>query len=452
MLIRFNVENFLSFNKNEEFSMLPGRAKTLPNHLIEQGDVKLLKYCAMYGANASGKSNFVKALDVAKQIITKGIENVNTTNKYCRYSKANIDKPTSFEFEIRLNDISYAYGFKANLYARKIHSEWLYEITPKKEIMIFERIVSDSFFDPNFSGLTKVDNTKLNVYIDDIKGMDDNLFLTELARKKIKKDSKLYFLNDICNWFDGKLKIIYPHSELGGVIYFFNADEKNTLTNWLTFFDTGITHFKLKEISIDEFEKNIPQELFEKIIEDMNSSENIFNAGILSYGDNLFEVSKLKCKNIAVQKLSFEHGEKNKDIDFEYHEESDGTRRLIDLLTIIQESTTDDGTLFVVDEIDRSLHPMLTKKFIELFFKVAEDSKSQLITTTHESVLMDLSLLRRDEVWFVERETDYNSHLFSLDAFKERYDKKVNKAYLEGRYGALPLFNSFDSCMENNDG
>ena len=92
MLIRFNVENFLSFNKNEEFSMLPGRAKTLPNHLIEQGDVKLLKYCAMYGANASGKSNFVKALDVAKQIITKSIENVNTTNKYCRYSKANIDK------------------------------------------------------------------------------------------------------------------------------------------------------------------------------------------------------------------------------------------------------------------------------------------------------------------------------------------------------------------------
>lgn len=99
--------------------------------------------------------------------------------------------------------------------------------------------------------------------------------------------------------------------------------------------------------------------------------------------------------------------------------------------------------VYVVDELERSLHPKLTSRFLQLFEQLHKNQLVQLIFTTHESSIMDQELFRRDEIWFVERDENNNSHVFSLDKFKERYDKKLSKAYLEGRYGAIPLFTSF---------
>lgn len=104
---------------------------------------------------------------------------------------------------------------------------------------------------------------------------------------------------------------------------------------------------------------------------------------------------------------------------------------------------TDDDMVYVIDELERSLHPKLTYHFIDLFKKFHEKKNVQLIFTTHEPTIMDQELFRRDEIWFVERNADNCSHLYSLDKYKERYDKKLSKAYLEGRYGAIPVFKSF---------
>ncbi len=122
---------------------------------------------------------------------------------------------------------------------------------------------------------------------------------------------------------------------------------------------------------------------------------------------------------------------------FEFFEESDGTRRLFDLLDILIHSQK--NKIYVIDELERSLHPNLTYRFLELFFESFKDHQIQLIFTTHESHIMDQDLLRRDEIWFVERNKDHVSQLYSLDRFKERYDKKLSKAYLDGRYGAVPI-------------
>lgn len=102
---------------------------------------------------------------------------------------------------------------------------------------------------------------------------------------------------------------------------------------------------------------------------------------------------------------------------------------------------------FLIDELDRSLHPQLTKKFVETFLSLTKRHKNQLIITTHESSLLDLNLLRRDEIWFIERDQNYSSKLFSLENFKVRYDKKVEKAYLDGRYGGVPVFKDFSSFV-----
>ena len=133
----------------------------------------------------------------------------------------------------------------------------------------------------------------------------------------------------------------------------------------------------------------------------------------------------------------------NKDIEeiFELKDESDGTKRLFDLIPLIEKF--DGDNTIVIDEFDRSLHPKLTRKFVELFYSI-ENSKSQLVISTHESTLLNLELLRRDEIWFVEKDNAGASNISSLNQFKVRYDSKIEKAYLLGRYGAIPLFKTFD--------
>ncbi len=163
----------------------------------------------MYGANASGKSNFVKAIDIAKKIIIKGISHTNVTTKYCRLSKENINKPTKFEFEIKLDDKCYAYGFKVFLHKKEIHSEWLYEINANNEIMIFEHIVSEKQFDCKLIPAEE-EKQKLDVYIDDVKELNNTLFISEMARKNVSTTSKLYIFSKVHNWFSQKLEIIYP--------------------------------------------------------------------------------------------------------------------------------------------------------------------------------------------------------------------------------------------------
>ena len=126
---------------------------------------------------------------------------------------------------------------------------------------------------------------------------------------------------------------------------------------------------------------------------------------------------------------------------FEFSEESDGTKRLIDLIYMLM--MKQDDIVFVVDELERSLHPKLTEHFIEMFMESHKEERIQLIFTTHENAIMDKKIFRRDEIWFIERDNNNVSVIYSLDKFKERYDKKLSKAYLEGRYGAIPVFKQF---------
>jgi AAA15 family ATPase/GTPase len=451
MLVRFNIENFLSFGDNQEFSMSPGKVKLQQDHLIEQDGMKLLKFCAVYGANASGKSNFVKAIHCARDLVVRGIDSVNCARDFFRLDKSNKDKSTLFEFEIKLGDACYAYGFRAVLSAKIIESEWLYRIDSKGERMIFERVTAQNSFEHKLENMPAEEQNKLNVYIGDIAGMTNTLFISEMARKKIQPTSPLVVFTEIYEWFDSHIQVVYPNKPVGGLKYFFNEDETSKLANLLGIFDTGITQFKLKEITKDELYSNtsLPAEILDDVCERF-AVEKHTKSAILSSPSGIIQFSRQEQGDQAtvIKKLFFEHGPDNNDFEFEYHEESDGTRRLLDLLLIILESARTKNKVFVVDELDRSLHPQLSKKFIELFFKVAEGTNTQLITTTHESELMDLSLLRRDEIWFVERGNNYQSRIFSLDEFKERYDKKVSKAYLEGRYGALPIFKSFESYTE----
>ncbi|MBR3917797.1 MAG: AAA family ATPase, partial [Clostridia bacterium] len=134
--------------------------------------------------------------------------------------------------------------------------------------------------------------------------------------------------------------------------------------------------------------------------------------------------------------LKFRHSDSN---SFDFGEESDGTQRLWELLEVL---LTDEEKIFFIDEIDRCMHPSLTYKFVKNFFELTENKNVQLVVTTHESRLLDFDLLRRDEIWFVEKQKNGDSEIYSLEDYNERFDRKIDKAYLEGRYGGVPVFTS----------
>ena len=140
-----------------------------------------------------------------------------------------------------------------------------------------------------------------------------------------------------------------------------------------------------------------------------------------------------------------DHGNPN-DL-FEISDESDGTKRLFDLIPVYEIGQHE--RVIIIDELDRSFHSKLTEEYIEKFFEVTKDKKSQLICTTHDLNLMDLNILRQDEIWFIEKESDHSSKIYSLSDFKERFDKNILNEYLIGRYGAIPCIQGDDIKVEH---
>ncbi|MDD4000388.1 MAG: AAA family ATPase, partial [Bacilli bacterium] len=130
----------------------------------------------------------------------------------------------------------------------------------------------------------------------------------------------------------------------------------------------------------------------------------------------------------------------NSELDYEFSEESDGTKRMFDLLDIIISPIP--YAIYLIDEINRSMHPLLTEKYLTTFKKCLQENQVQLLFTTHEASLLTETLLRRDEVWFVEKQADNSSRLFSLDIFQRENESDLEKAYLSGHYGGIPLLDN----------
>lgn len=443
MLIRFNVENFLSFDEKTEFSLIANKERRLPSHIVKGDEINILKSSVIYGANASGKSNLVKAIDFSRKVITKGIEKLNPVNSHFRLKKDNLNKPSIFNYEIKSGDKYYSYGFAVQLNGLKIIEEWLYEIGNNKEKKIFERVINDLGKHEIEIGIQLSPKAKkrFDVYKEDFQNSDSLLFLSEMNRKSIDDFPEVVGFIDVYNWFDKKLTVLEPDSKFAGLNFIGDDNEMTkTFNSFLNVFQTGINNVTSEEIDLDSFD--IPKKIKEDLTKNIEKAKTIiFEINGITYSLKKNESNEYKIKKIGLEHLSDE----GNSIVFDIEDESDGTQRLFDFIPAIHELSKTNST-FIVDELDRSLHSKLTYGIFELFFKLAENNESQLIATSHESLLLDLELLRRDEIWFVEKDKN-QSRLFSLDEFKVRNDKIVSKDYLLGRYGAIPIFKSFKNLQ-----
>ena len=287
MLIRFNIRNFLSFSSKadgstEEFSMIAGKVRSKKEHIYDNGDLKLLKFAAIYGANASGKSNLVKAMKFFRQVVVNDLPDGHT-EKYCKVVKNNKDMPSYFEVEMMLGKKYYAYGFEVLLNQSKFIEEWLVELYPNNtEKILFHRDIENGTYE--FGGeLSKSElRQNLDVYAGDIRDDSSALFLSIMNQNK-KRLYQSYdsasVLKNVFLWLRNDFDVNYPNQPILDYNYFSKTDRIDEICKILSAFGTGITGFQMVDVPIESVFRRIPKALQERILSDIEKGQVKMRSG-----------------------------------------------------------------------------------------------------------------------------------------------------------------------------
>jgi AAA15 family ATPase/GTPase len=447
------VENFSSFSEQAEFTMVAGLQRIHPEHLTEipKNDFKLLRTATLYGANASGKSNLVKAMLFAKNLIVNGTLALQriSVNPFLLDAKLK-NAPSTFQFSYCQKGMCYTYGFKVD--SEKVLEEWLMKLINQKETPLFER-TTDS------EGNTKVDFAPALISDSEdenflkllARGTRSNqLFLTETVQRNFKP-----FI-DPWTWFAKRLTIILPDTTARGLEFKFKDNKQiaPAFMDLLRTFDTGILGIDTTEVPIEAL-SGIPTQdkrTIESIVQGKHSEVLVRTPDGTHYA-----LSSKENGEVVALKLCTRHQMRGSEelVSFDFSEESDGTRRIFDLLPALTGLLSEDKVI-VIDEIDRSLHPHVAFAFFDLFLREGAKCHSQLIATTHAENLLTFKLLRKDEIWFIDKNKDGESKLYSLEEFKPRYDKDILAGYMKGRFGGIPSIVKVpnpltDDCGKNAD-
>ncbi|MCG8892930.1 ATP-binding protein [Tenacibaculum finnmarkense] len=442
MLLRFYIENFKSFNERTEFNMLAGSYKRFPEHITNAKGLKILKNSAIYGSNAAGKTNLILGLETLKDLVTDGIESIKDSLPYYpnKLFKSNLNSDTKFEIDFIEDDVEYSYFISFN--EQLISEEYLYRNVSQKGERIFERktnrktLKSKILIHKSLSSKNE-EKIRLKIYEEELGHNQPFIYLG--FNKKLKLISNAY------NWFSEKLRFVFIESKFSGLAFHLAKDKpfKNEYNDIIKESGLGIEKVDVKESPIDVFIGNENESVRKEIL------KNISSTSCVEFGDedNIFGAYLNEKNEPVVGELVFYHkDEDNELIAFDINEESRGTKRILDLIPTIMNSTK-RNLIYIVDEIESSIHPLLIKSLIKHFIKSNRGFKSQIIFTTHESNLLDLDLFRQDEIWFMERNEKNSSNLYSLSDFKVRHDLDVNRGYLEGKFGAIPFLKQFDKTL-----
>ena len=439
MLIKFAVANYLSFKEAGELRMVASSERIHPHHVLRapsRNHPNLLRATAIYGANAAGKSNLVKALKFMRNLVINGTKlEAKIAVQRFRLNSACLQQPSNFEIEFRVGNTNYAYHFSVD--AEQIWAEELRTITNSSDTLLYSRQTSPKGevsvdFGPFFSRLKEKDRQILEFIVEGTR--PNQLLLHETIERNVK------WFRPVYDWFRKTLKIIEPNTESRSLEIRVGIDEefRSFFANILETAGTGISAIQVEETGPEAL-VGLPAELIADASQELAEHKYMLVRG--SNGCRL--VITKRDDELRMRKLTTVHtgNEQGSNIAFEVHEESDGTQRLFDLVPMLYELAIGDGEcVYVVDEIGRSMHPHLINMIMAMHLDPANANKAnQLIITTHETNLLDLDILRRDEIWFAEKREDGSTDLYSLSDFQPRYDKDIRRDYLVGRYGGIPF-------------
>lgn len=441
MLLQFIVENFKSFHTEAVLNMAPGAFDDHQDHIIESGEgkkVQALRSAALFGANASGKTNLFEAIQFARDLVVEGTygEQKIAVVKF-KLAKGAEKKPSRFEFIFKHEGVLYHYGILLN--NSKILEEWLFATPKKREMKYFERITDESNKVNVSTGTTLAAKSKTKKILELVAATTrpNQPFLKEAFEKNIDEFKPVY------RWFQSVLNVIPAVSEYTPLELRAFSDEKFTgfLSSFLRNADTGIDaiHAESTDLDLDENFTDLPV----KIREDIRERVKEGKAVVFNYSDRRkYALIRNEQGNVVAISLKARHFlSDTESVDFEIFEESDGTQRLLNILPALADMKNTHN-IYIIDELDRRMHTKLTRSVLEYFYSFCGDHENQLIFTTHDTNLLDTELLRRDEVWFIEKNKKGESRLYSLSDFKPRKDLKLNKSYNQGRFGGFPYIKS----------
>lgn len=437
MLIRFSVENYRSFKGRQVFSMAAGKHTRHKEQIVSLNGKRVLKAGVLFGANAAGKSNLIKAINFGKKIALNEITTGQVVNRNFRIDKECLARPGIFQYDFWFNEHFYSYGFAISYVEAKFVSEWLYIIDGDKERVVFERD-KNNLINTDIKFENVENKQRFEIYAEDIAPQKS--FLSEIVSHRLDKNDDFAPFFDVESWFRSII-IIFPQTKINNFRQFMMSDTLESMGKLLNYFDTGIDSLIGEEKTVEDALGFLPEDIRDEIKNDVleafsKENQKELTSVEITIANRRFSFSKNDNGDVTVAQLKMNHG--NPEDLFELIDESDGTRRLFDLLPIYKKGN--QNFIILVDELDRSFHTKLTIEFIQKFIDRTIGASTQLIVTLHDSNVMNLNLLRQDEIWFVEREEDHSSKLYSLNMFKERFDRSVAKDYLLGRYGSVPNF------------
>ena len=425
MIVSFTLDNWTSFKDKVTFSMVASRERQHGNRLarLRNYQAKILPIAAIYGGNASGKTNFFKALGFAKKLVVFGTRPGKEipVEPFLLDTKA-AEKPSHLEFVLVSKDSMYEYGFSVT--RKAVLEEKLVKIGNKEKTLYHRRnggiefhksLAEEKFLQYAFQG------TRPN-----------QLFLTNSVEQNIETFRPVY------DWFDDTLTMIAPDARFGSFELFVDEGRLHSAMNKiLPLLDAGIASIggediPFENIPIPEFKKNEIQE---------NTEEGEGIRLLDMPGSERFLITREDGKMLARKLITYHAGGDGLNVKFNMSQESDGSKRVIDLLPAFLELASQDSKrVYVIDELDRSLHTILSRRLIESYLaRCADKSRTQLLLTTHDVLLMDQQIMRRDEMWVTERDNMGASSLTSFSDYLDiRYDKDIRKSYLQGRLGGIP--------------
>ena len=432
MILRVTVENLFSFKEEAQISFVAGKSDKHPEQVCrakKRDDISVLKAGIIYGANASGKSNLIKAVSLLQKIALGGVPK-NELEPFKLSTLGN--KPSKVEIEFKVGGKYYAYGVEFSV--RGIVEEWLYEINSRSDTEIYTRKVVADGNCFTFGTITANDEEKQLVGFISKSTPKSDSFLSEY----IKRNGKgIGAISEVYRWMKENLKIIFPKTKFEGLSIRVEKDKQfaDATKSLLDYFNTGIVD--IRRVKVPKENIDLPKELVTDLLSEAEPGKGIIVASPSGSAIYFFESDENGATTIYKQN-TIHKGEGDTEVAFEMNEESDGSIRIMDFIPMLIDLRLNDA-VYLIDEIDRSMHPMLSQKILEYYFRhLKADKDTQLIFSTHESNLLNLDLIRADEVWFVEKATDGASHFTSLAEYKPR--ENIRKGYLQGRYGAIPFF------------
>ncbi|RUR76729.1 ATP/GTP-binding protein [Chlorogloeopsis fritschii PCC 9212] len=427
MLIEFSVGNYRSFKEQVTFSMVAANLVAKDKKLDENNvfevddDLKLLKSAAIYGANASGKSNLARALTFMRWFMINSSKETQSTEKIgverFKLSTETEAKPSFFEIVFLMNGKRYRYGFEAT--RDRVVCEWLFYVPKSRETKLFERKQDNISVSKTYKADGIQQKTRHNA-----------LFLSVSAQFNVNIAEK------ILDWLTNRVKVVSGLDDRGYQGYtvscLMDNENKDEILQLLKKLDLGFSDVKVEEIEItaDSFPNELPDEIKNFILK--NGGRKITSVQTMH--------RKFDGKGNSVSTEMF-------DLD---DQESEGTQKVFALAGPLVD-TLKNGKVLIIDEFDARIHPLISRAIVELFnSNETNPSNAQLIFMTHDTNLLSNKLFRRDQIWFAEKNRYGATDLYSLAEYKVRNDASFESDYIKGRYGAIPYIGNLNHLIDSH--